>query len=140
VGGDWEATDKKHSKVANAVLPGLALIFIFGGSLKTRRKKKKKRSAAKSKVGRRKSPTTAATGEPRPATTTTTTRPGQARGNGGSSDEGRLCSVCAKAVKTQLFTPCGHKAACEACADDIMASTGLCPTCGEWSEAIFNLK
>ena len=44
-------------------------------------------------------------------------------------EENELCVVCWEAPRSHLFAPCGHKHACADCADQIMASNGLCPTC-----------
>mmetsp|Transcript_60981 Transcript_60981/g.89424 ORF Transcript_60981/g.89424 Transcript_60981/m.89424 type:complete len:205 (-) Transcript_60981:248-862(-) len=40
------------------------------------------------------------------------------------------CCICLDAEKTMVFVPCGHKAACEACAGTIMQSSNkICPMC-----------
>ena len=51
-----------------------------------------------------------------------------AAGGGGGSGGGGECIVCMDAENTHSFVPCGHKCVCEACADNVMATSGECPT------------
>ena len=52
-----------------------------------------------------------------------------------------MCCVCMMGVKTHLFLPCGHKAACGRCADTIMARvaqgrTANCPLCNKAASGV----
>ena len=43
--------------------------------------------------------------------------------------EDKECVVCQDALKTHLFTNCGHKCVCRSCADDLRAQKKACPMC-----------
>jgi len=49
-------------------------------------------------------------------------------GNGGNGVVGRPCATC-RGARGALLLPCGHTSLCFACATDVAAAKGLCPTC-----------
>mmetsp|Transcript_11213 Transcript_11213/g.21353 ORF Transcript_11213/g.21353 Transcript_11213/m.21353 type:complete len:648 (+) Transcript_11213:99-2042(+) len=40
-----------------------------------------------------------------------------------------LCIVCMEMPNTHAFYPCGHRCVCQSHAEELMASSSLCPTC-----------
>jgi len=64
--------------------------------------------------------------------------PGYARGESGrqgrregGEQDGGLCVVCLDRVASHSFVPCGHRCVCEACGEQLMQASSLCPTCRE---------
>ena len=49
------------------------------------------------------------------------------------------CCVCMDAPKHFMFAPCGHRCACESCANDVMRTTKECPMCRAAASHIFKV-
>ena len=50
------------------------------------------------------------------------------------------CVVCGTQERTNAFVPCGHKAACEACAAQLLDTTRRCPVPGCAAHCLMSLR
>ena len=50
------------------------------------------------------------------------------------------CVVCGTHERTNAFVPCGHKAACEACAAQLLDTTRRCPVPGCAAHCLMSLR
>ena len=50
------------------------------------------------------------------------------------------CVVCGTHERTNAFVPCGHKAACEACAAQLLDTTRRCPVPGCAAQCMMSLR